>query len=179
MAKKAPDPERYWDYQYQQLKRISPTLFATLNELRFQHWDGASISERNWLAKSLVEVLGNPYDYAPGTFVDALRKAKFRLRSCERWETLVKEFRARLYCEFKPCIKRNKFRHNFKTDKLRRGLTASIERRYCESCNSFRWVLLEHCGICKQAMDQLYKPKTLNCGGDCRRCMDEAEGVVT
>ncbi len=30
------------------------------------------------------------------------------------------------------------------------------------------------CGICKTPMDQPDKPATLNCGGDCRRCMADA-----
>lgn len=181
MGKKAPYPERYWDQQYQRLAKESENLFRAVHEYRFQFWDGASIAEQSRLAKSLIAVLGNPYDYALSTFVDGLRKAMFRYKRAERYETLVRELREQTVCEVTQCTKRRKGIHRFELDysnRLRRGLTGSVELYYCAMCNGRRWKLLDHCSICGQAMNQCGKPKTLDCGGDCKRCMDEAEGVT-
>lgn len=32
----------------------------------------------------------------------------------------------------------------------------------------------KHCGVCKQELDVPLAPETLDCGGDCLRCMADA-----
>lgn len=147
MTNKAPNPIEYWDGLYDLLSTVSSNgeLLRELQTFRLLSWDGASIAYRMSLGKRLSTLFGNPYNYAIGTFVDALRKAMIRRRQYERVEQMIKVLTEDSPGEYEPCTKRREGIHELKLEKTTRGLTGIVEKYYCRHCNTFQYKVVQLC----------------------------------
>jgi hypothetical protein len=77
-VKKAPDPQAYWLAQSARLLEQSPELFQEVRAFVFSPWDARSIAHQRQLGARLAALLGNEYNYAPGSFVSNIRKAIYK-----------------------------------------------------------------------------------------------------
>jgi hypothetical protein len=71
----APNPRYYWRLQLERLEKLDAALYAEIDNFRVQPWDGRVIAYGTALGRQLIDLLGNPYDYAASTFLSQLRRA--------------------------------------------------------------------------------------------------------